>query len=149
MTEAVPTTEEEWRWRVEHALGGRRFESLISTTFEGLTISPLYQRPATEASHALRQKPGARALSQRMDHPDMATANAMARADLDGGADALTLTIFGAFAARGFGVKFAGRRDLDAVVAGIDLDRIAFRLDAGARALELSPSFASIAATAA
>jgi len=145
MTEAVAATEAEWRRLVERALGGRPFESLISTTFEGLTIVPLYQRPATEAGHALRQKPGAWALSQRMDHPDIATANAMARADLDGGADALTLTIFGAFAARGFGVKIAGRRDLDAVLAGIDLDRIALRVDAGPHALELAPSFASIA----
>ena len=143
--ESVPATEAEWRRLVERALGGRPFESLISTTFEGLTIAPLYQRPATEAGHALRQKPGAWTLSQRMDHPDIATANAMARADLDGGADALTLTIFGAFAARGFGVKIAGRRDLDAVLAGIDLDRIALRVDAGPHALELAPSFASIA----
>ena len=59
MTEAVAATEAEWRRLVERALGGRPFESLISTTFEGLTIVPLYQRPATEAGHALRQKPGA------------------------------------------------------------------------------------------
>jgi methylmalonyl-CoA mutase len=145
MTEAVPATEAEWRRLVERALDGKPFDSLISTTFEGLTIAPLYQRPAAEASHAPRQKPGAWAISQRMDHPEIATANAMARADLEGGADALTLTIFGAHTARGFGVRIEDARDLDAALAGIDLDRIALRLDAGARALELASSFVSLA----
>jgi len=139
-----PATEAEWRRLVERALGGRPLKPDFDD-FRRADNRTLYQRQATEAGHALRQKPGAWALSQRMDHPDIATANAMACADLDGGADALTLTIFGAFAARGFGVKIAGRRDLDAVLAGIDLDRIALRVDAGARALELAPSFASIA----
>jgi methylmalonyl-CoA mutase len=140
-----PADEAEWRRLVEGALGGRPFESLISTTFEGLEIAPLYQRPETEAIHALRQKPGAWTVSQRMDHPDIATANAVARADLEGGADALTLTVSEAFAARGFGVKIASGHDLDAALAGIDLDRIALRVDAGARALELAPYFAALA----
>ena len=32
------------------ALDGRPFESLISTTFEGLTIAPLYQRATAEGA---------------------------------------------------------------------------------------------------
>jgi methylmalonyl-CoA mutase len=139
------SSEEEWCKLVERALEGRPFESLISTTFEGLNIAPLYQRPATEASHAPRQKPGAWKISQRMDHPEPETANQMARADLDGGADALTLTISQSIAARGFGVQIASERDLNAALAGIELDRIALRVDAGARALELAPSFVSLA----
>jgi methylmalonyl-CoA mutase len=145
MTETVAASEAEWRRLVERALDGRPFESLIRTTFEGLKIAPLYQRAMREGGRALRQMPGAWTISQRMDHPEPETANAMARADLDGGADALTLTVSEAISARGFGVRLEGERDLDTALAGIDLDRCALRLDAGARALDLSAFLASIA----
>lgn len=145
MTEPVAALEREWRRRVEEALGGRPFESLITTTFEGLAIAPLYPRPTPEGARALRQKPGPWAISQRMDHPDPMTANAMARADLDGGANALTLALAPAPAARGFGVAIEGTRSLDAALAGIDLDRMALRLDAGAGALEAAIFLALLA----
>jgi methylmalonyl-CoA mutase len=140
-----PTSEAEWRTLVERVLDGRPFESLVSTTFEGLKIAPLYQRPKTESARALRQKPGAWTISQRMDQPEPETANAMALADLIGGADALTLTVSQAPSARGFGVRIDGERDLDAALAGIDLDLISLRLDAEPRALDLAPAFTSIA----
>ncbi|MGH6810868.1 MAG: methylmalonyl-CoA mutase family protein [Methylocella sp.] len=141
----VPANEAEWRTLVERMLDGRPFESLVSTTFEGLRIAPLYQRPTTEGAHARRQHHGPWKISQRMDHPEPETANEMARADLDGGADALTLTISQAHSARGFGVRIDGERDIDAALAGIELDLISLRLDAGPRALDIAPAFASIA----
>lgn len=137
--------EAEWRRLVERALDGRPFESLITATFEGLNITPLYPRAMHEGGRALRQKPGAWTISQRMDHPDPETANLMARADLDGGADALTLTVSPAFSARGFGVTIKAQRDLDKALANIDLDRTALRLDAGARTLDIAPFFAFLA----
>ncbi len=140
-----PASEADWRALVERVLDGRPFESLVSTTFEGLKIAPLYQRPANESARALRQKPGAWKISQRMDHPEPEIANQMARADLIGGADALTFTVSQAHSARGFGVRIDGERDLDAALAGIDLDLISLRVDAGARALDLAPLFAAIA----
>jgi methylmalonyl-CoA mutase len=145
----VPASEAEWRRLVERALDGRPFESLVSTTFEGLKIAPLYQRPTNESARVLRQKPGPWKISQRMDHPEPETANAMARADLIGGADALTLTVSQAHSARGFGVRLDTERDLDAALAGIDLDLdlISLRLDAGPRALDIAPAFASMART--
>jgi methylmalonyl-CoA mutase len=142
-----PASEAEWRRLVERVLDGRPFESLVSTTFEGLKIAPLYPRPTSEGARALRQKPGAWTISQRMDHPEPETANQMARTDLIGGADALTLTVSQAHSARGFGVRIDGGRDLDAALAGIDLDLISLRLDAGPRALDIAPAFASMART--
>src|ERR1700726_414197 len=142
-----PASEAEWRRLVERVLDGRPFESLVSTTFEGLTIAPLYQRPTTEGARARRQHHGPWQISQRMDHPEPETANQMARADLDGGANALTLTVSQAQPARGFGVRIDGERDLDAALAGIDLDLISLRVDAGARALDLAPGFASMGRT--
>jgi methylmalonyl-CoA mutase len=140
-----PASEAEWRSLVERVLDGRTYESLVSTTFEGLKIAPLYPRPATEAIHARRQKPGAWTISQRMDHPDPETANQMGRADLEGGADALTLTVSQAPPARGFGVRIETERDLDAALAGIELDLISLRLDAASRAFDIALAFASTA----
>ncbi len=140
-----PASEADWRALVERVLDGRPFESLVSTTFEGRKIAPLYPRATSEGARALRQKPGAWTISQRMDHPEPETANQMARADLDGGADALTLTVSQAHSARGFGGRIDGERDLDAALAGIDLDLISLRVDAGARALDIAPAFASMA----
>jgi methylmalonyl-CoA mutase len=140
-----PASEADWRRLVERVLDGRPFESLVSTTFEGLKIAPLYQRPTNESARALRQKPGAWTISQRMDHPSPETANQMARADLIGGADALTLQIAATPSARGFGVRIGAERDLDAALAGIDLDLISLRVDAGPRALDIEPAFASMA----
>jgi methylmalonyl-CoA mutase len=140
-----PASEADWRTLVERLLDGRPFESLVSTTFEGLKIAPLYPRATVEGARALRQKPGAWTISQRMDHPEPETANKMARADLIGGADALTLAIAPTPCARGFGVRIDSERDLDAAFAGIDLDLISLRLDAGPRALDIAPAFASMA----
>jgi methylmalonyl-CoA mutase len=144
-TQTVPASEAEWRTLVERVLDGRPFDSLVSTTFEGLKIAPLYPRVTSEGARALRQKPGAWKISQRMDYPEPETAHAMARADLIGGADALTLAISQAHAARGFGVRIETGRDLDAALAGIDLDLVSLRIDAGPRAPDIAPAFASMA----
>ena len=140
-----PASEVDWRTLVERVLGGRPFESLVSTTFEGLKIAPLYPRAKSEGARALRQKPGAWTMSQRMDHPEPETAYQMARADLIGGADALTLTVSQAQPARGFGVRLNSERDLDAALAGIEIDLISLRLDAGPRVLDIAQAFASMA----
>jgi methylmalonyl-CoA mutase len=140
-----PASEADWRTLVERVLDGRPFGSLGSTTFEGLKIAPLYPRPTSEGARALRQEPGAWKISQRMDHPEPEAVNQLARADLTGGADALTLTVSEAQPARGFGVRIGGDLDLDTALAGIDLDLISLRVDAGPRALGIAPAFASIA----
>jgi len=140
-----PASEADWRRLVERVLDSRPFEALVSTTFEGLRIAPLYPRATVEGARALRQHHGPWKISQRVDHPEPETANQMARADLIGGADALTLTIAQAHSARGFGVRIGTERDLDAALAGIDLDLVSLRIDAGARALDIAPAFASMA----
>jgi methylmalonyl-CoA mutase len=140
-----PASEAEWRRLVERVLDRRPFESLVSTTFEGLKIAPLYPRATVEGARALRQKPGAWTISQRVDHPEPETANQLARADLIGGADALTLAIAPTPSARGFGVRIDGEPGLDAALAGIDLDLISLRVDAGPRALDIAPAFTSMA----
>lgn len=140
-----PADESGWRERVERALEGRPFESLISTTLEGLVIQPLYARIIAATPRALRQEPGPWKIAQRMDHPEVSAANEMALTDLQNGADALTLCIAQAPTARGFGLEIAGESDLDAALKGVELDLIGLRLDAGARTPDVARLLASIA----
>jgi methylmalonyl-CoA mutase len=134
-----------WRRLALRALEGRPFDSLVSTTPEGLAIEPLYPRALAEPPRALRQCLGDWRISQRMDHPEVEAANRMARADLEGGADALTLVVAQAPAARGFGVAIGSEGDLAAALEGVEIDLIPFRIDAGARTLDIARHLAKIA----
>ncbi|MDF2689210.1 MAG: methylmalonyl-CoA mutase, partial [Microvirga sp.] len=78
-----------------------------------------------------REQAGRWRVSQRVDHPDPAKANELAIADLEGGADALTLVTPKALAARGFGVGIDSIEDLDQTLNGVMLDLIHLRVDAG------------------
>jgi methylmalonyl-CoA mutase len=145
LNELPPASEQAWRRLALRALAGRPFETLISHTFEGLEIQPLYSRAMTEGPRAFRQEPGPWKIAQRIDHPDPTTANLMARADLDGGADALVLTVAGSATARGFGTAIDTSADLDATLHGIDLDRVPLRIDAGPRGLDIARALRALA----
>ncbi|WP_336486738.1 methylmalonyl-CoA mutase subunit beta [Methylobacterium nigriterrae] len=130
-----PATRERWLGLVEGVLKGADFEKrLVSKTADGLRIEPLYE-PAEPVAQPMRA-PGPWRVSQRADHPDAANASALALADLEGGADALTLVFAGAPASRGFGLTAATAEDLDAALRGVMLPLVSLRLDAGGRALE-------------
>jgi methylmalonyl-CoA mutase len=124
-------TRERWLGLVEGVLKGANFEKrLVSKTADGLRIEPLYD-PAEPVAQPMRA-PGPWRVAQRVDHPDARDANGLALADLEGGADALTLVFAGAPAARGFGLPLDGVEALDAALSGVMLPLIALRLDAGA-----------------
>ena len=130
-----PATRERWLGLVEGVLKGADFEKrLVSKTADGLRIAPLYD-PADPAAQPVRA-PGPWRVSQRVDHPDAATAARQALADLEGGADALALVFSTAPAARGYGLTVADVDALDAALSGVMLPLIALRLDAGGQALE-------------
>jgi methylmalonyl-CoA mutase len=77
-------------------------------------------------------------VSQRVDHPVPAKANEFALADLEGGADALTLVTPKALAARGFGVGIDSIEDLDRTLGGVMLDLIHLRVDAGGHGRQMA-----------
>ena len=126
-----PTTNEaDWRKLVEAALKGASFEKrLISQTYDGLRIEPLYPRAAGAKPVAGREAGAAWTLMQRIDHRDPAAANAQALQDLENGATGLTLVFAGAPAARGFGTMVNNVDDLDRVLAEVMLDGISLRLE--------------------
>ncbi len=116
-------THDQWRKLVDAVLKGAPFERLESTTYDGLHIEPLYERPASATALPGRPPGAAWTVMQRIDHPGPAAANAQALEDLENGANGLTLVFAGAASANDFGLDpspSALARALDGV-----------RLDAG------------------
>jgi methylmalonyl-CoA mutase len=123
------TSEAEWRKLVEAALKGAAFDKrLVSQTYDGLRVEPLYGR-AAGASAVAGRAAAPWEVVQRVDHPDAKAANALVLQDLEGGATGLTLVFAGAPSARGFGVTADTADDLDRMLAGVMLDMISLRLE--------------------
>jgi methylmalonyl-CoA mutase len=126
--EFPPTGEAEWRKLVEAALKGAPFDKrLVTRTYDGLRVEPLYAR-AVGAGVVVGRKPGtAWTVMQRIDHPDPKAANAQALQDLENGATGLTLVFAGSLNANGYGLDATPdtlARLLDGVAldAGITID---------------------------
>ena len=127
--EFPPATREQWLKLVETVLKGADFDKkLVSRTYDGLRIEPLYLK-AEAAPSVVRAGHGPWRIAQRVDHPEPKTANELALADLEGGADALAFVYTGAPSARGFGVEAQTVEDLDRALQGIMLDWVTIRLE--------------------
>lgn len=119
---------EEWLKLVDGVLKGAPFEKrLLSKTYDGLVIQPLYSPEG--ATRPLAARPGGAPwqILQRVDHPDPATANAEALHELENGATGLVLVFAGAVGANGFGLspdKASLAKALDGVhpEAGISIE---------------------------
>ena len=96
---------EEWLKLVDGVLKGAPFEKrLVSKTYDGLTIAPLYAPDTTSRPLAARPGGAPWQVLQRVDHPDPGVANAEARHDLENGATGLVLVFAGAVGANGYGI---------------------------------------------
>ncbi len=100
----APATYEDWRKLVDGVLKGAPFEKLVSKTYDGLRIEPIYRRARDASPIAGRPAAAPWQIMQRIDHPDAAAANAQAVHDLENGASGLTLVFAGANGAYGFGM---------------------------------------------
>ncbi|MGO4704564.1 methylmalonyl-CoA mutase family protein [Microvirga sp. 2MCAF38] len=130
-SEFPTATREQWRGLIEGVLKGSDFDrKLVGRTYDGLEIQPLYPK-AEKAPRLSRAQAGPWRVVQRIDHPEPSTANELALADLEGGADALVLTLNKAPSAHGFGLRVDTVEDLDRALSGIMLDMVHLRLDAG------------------
>ena len=123
------TDRAEWLRLVEKALKDRPFEKLISRTYDGIAVEPLYARAMGSAPVAGRAPGLPWTVTQRVDHPDPAAANAQARQDLENGADGLALVLAGAPAAHEYGVKADTAEALARTLDGVMLDMIALRIE--------------------
>jgi methylmalonyl-CoA mutase len=120
----------EWRKLVDTALKGASFDKrLVSQTYDGLRIEPLYPRKADAVPVAGRGLGAAWSVVQRVDHPDPMLANKQALQDLENGASGLSLLFAGAPASRGYGVIVKSADDLEQVLSGVMLDLIPLRIE--------------------
>jgi methylmalonyl-CoA mutase len=123
-------SEEDWRKRVDVVLKGGDFDKkLVSRTYDNLLIRPLYGRKSEAALVAGASAGRPWRVMARVDHPVAEEAAKLAIADLEGGADALSLVFEGGRSARGYGLSCKTTADLDAALEGVRLDLIDIRLD--------------------
>lgn len=122
------TSDDDWRQLAEKALAGASFDTLVSVNEDGFSYGPLHPRQAPVRS-ILRPMPAAPwQIVQRVDDPDPARANLQALADLEGGANALSLVFDGAPSAHGFGLPLTPDA-LEAALSGVMLDLIRIRIE--------------------
>ena len=127
----APATYEDWRKLVDGVLKGAPFEKLISRTYDGLAIEPIYRRAPHAAPIAGRPAALPWQIMQRIDHPDPKVANAQAIHDLENGATGLTLVFAGANGAYGFGLD-PTPQSIAGILDGVILDAgIAIELQIG------------------
>ncbi|MES2030984.1 MAG: methylmalonyl-CoA mutase family protein [Pseudomonadota bacterium] len=127
----APATYDDWRKLVDGVLKGAPFEKLISKTYDGVKIQPIYPRAHDAAPIAGRPPAAPWQIMQRIDHPDAAKSNKQALHDLENGATGLTLVFEGANGARGFGLV-ASPETIETLFDGIYLDAgIGIELHAG------------------
>jgi methylmalonyl-CoA mutase len=122
-------TREQWLKLVENVLKGAPFEKrLVTSTYDGLAIQPLYERAAAAQPIAARASGAPWHVVQRIDHPEPAAANADALHELENGATGLTLVFAGSAASHGYGLDSAPAT-LARVLEGVHLDGISIDLD--------------------
>jgi len=120
--EFPPTTEADWRKLVEAALKGAAFDRrLVSQTYDGLRVEPLYAGAAGAKPIAGRIPGAPWTLMQRVDHPDPVAANKQALEDLENGATGLTLVFAGSLNANGYGLD-ASAAALERALKDVELD---------------------------
>src|SRR2546421_4621371 len=138
-------TREQWLKLVDGVLKGAPFEKrLVSKTYDGLTIQPLYSRAADARPIAARAPGSAWAVMQRVDHPDPAAANEQALHDLENGATGLTIVCKGSINANCYGLN-SSLETLERVLEGIYLDAgVAIDFNVAAETRDAAKNFAAL-----
>lgn len=138
-------TEDQWRAAVDAVLKGKPFDrTLVGRTADSLAIQPLYPRAAAARPLAGRAAGAPWTIVQRVDQPDPAEANAQALDDLTNGASGLALVRRGGLGdRRGDGLDLDSLADLDRALAGVMLDLIPVRVDAGTAATHVAAMIAA------
>ncbi len=156
---------DEWQQAAVDSLKGRPFDKLVTPTYEGIPLQPLYRREDTAGIAATGTIPGAPpylrgseavgylarpwAIAQEMAYGAPATFNRALRFDLEHGQTAVNLLLDGPTRAgkdpddaqpgevgRG-GVSLASVEDVAAALNGVDLATVPLTVRAGTAALPL------------
>ena len=121
-SEFPPATREQWLKLVEGVLKGAPFDKkLVSKTYDGLKIEPLYGRRGDAGALPGRAPAAPWQVMMRVDNPDAKAANAQALEDLENGANGLVLVCPGSVGSQGFGIDTSAD-GLTRILDGIYLD---------------------------
>lgn len=124
-------TEAQWRLLVERVLKGAPYDSLVSSTADGLAIQPLYKSVGDAGLRALRADGKRWQIAARIEHQDADQAATQIRDDLGQGATALHLVFTGSHGAQGFGLP-GDRNTVGTCLDRVDLNKSpAIELDLG------------------
>jgi methylmalonyl-CoA mutase len=143
LSEFAAATRVEWERRIKAILKGRSWDTLRSTTEDGVVIDPLHE-PVTREAIETRAEGEAWSVVQRMDDPEPVAANEQALEDIGNGASGLALIIAGAPAAKGFGLQSADQRSIALALKDLPLHRLVLRLEAGSRGLATAEAMAAV-----
>jgi methylmalonyl-CoA mutase len=138
------TTRDDWRRLVEAALKGASFDKrLVSQTYDGLRVEPLYPRAAS--APAVTGRPAVPwQVIQRVDHPGAKPANKQALDDLENGATGLSLVFAGSVGAYGYGLDVT-KETIATALDGVYLDAgVALELDLNAQHKDAGQNLAAV-----
>jgi methylmalonyl-CoA mutase len=168
--EFAPASYEEWKGEATAALKGAPFEKrLLTKTYEGITLEPIYTAEHTKDLTQPRTLPGMPDYLRGCDAAGYAAepwvvaqgcdavlpreANEILRRELERGTRAIHLILDGATRGcpdsvdpaplGGRGLSLSSLSDLEEVLAGLDLGRYEVHVDAGASAAPLLGLFAA------
>ncbi|MSO96605.1 MAG: methylmalonyl-CoA mutase [Rhodospirillaceae bacterium] len=147
-------SDEAWLKLIDKVLGGAPFEKkLVSRTYDGIAIKPLYTKadwkdddaaglpggaPYTRGSSALGRSQMGWDIRQVHGHPDPEIANAQILEDLEGGATSIVLKTD---PSGENGVAVRSLKDFDAALKGVYLDLAPIVLEPTGPSLPLSAMF--------
>jgi methylmalonyl-CoA mutase len=144
--EFPPVSREDWLKLVEKTLNGAGFDKkLVSKTYDGLKLQPLYERAKGAAPIANRAAGSPWSVMQRIDLPDPKMANIEALHEVENGAGGLALVFAGAPSANGYGLADVSAETLERVLDGIWLDALPIRIDGRGRVFKAAEAFLKIA----
>src|SRR3954451_6859915 len=144
-SEFPAATREQWLKLVDGVLKGAPFDKrLLSRSYDGLTIQPLYPRAASAQPVAARAPGAAWTIMQRVDHPDPAAANEQVLHDLENGAPGLTIVCKGSVNANGYGLD-SSVETLERVLEGVYLDAgVVIDFNVAAETRDAAKNFAAV-----
>ncbi|MCE1235050.1 MAG: methylmalonyl-CoA mutase subunit beta [Hyphomicrobiales bacterium] len=141
-----PRGYDDWVGVATKALKTTPFDKLKSTTADGIPIEPIYEGNPTPQPIGARAAGTPWTVTARVDIPGNKTANAQILDDLVGGASGLDLVCAESPNAYGFGLTISCDGCVKTLTAGVHLDLIPIRIDAGHRSADVARLFLGVAA---
>lgn len=153
---SVPSYDE-WKSVTEKSLRGASFEKLLTKTYEGITLQPMYQQqmlenvpytdsmpglyPFRRGTAAIRNETKPWIINQEIAYESPKRANEAICNDLENGQTGINLVLKDA--ANGSGVVLQDKADLNIVFQNINLERYPVHMHAGAISLPIIACFVS------